>query len=274
MDKPQKTALGVFGILAAVMTLICCVLPRIGQPEWYHHFADQRGWLGFANFGDVVSNVPFAVIGVWGIALMLRAYEGKGPVRFIDRREVWPYLAVFCGLLLTAFGSAYYHLAPCNARLVWDRLPLIMTMMALVAAVIAERVDVQLGLSLLPVLLAVGAASVLQWYWTEAMGAGDMRFYAAVQAYAVLTILIALFLPGRYTRDWDFGVVFGLYAVAKVLEFCDGWIFRELHWVSGHTLKHLAAAAAGYWVLRMVVQRRAVVHSKVETVQHSASGCE
>ncbi|MDE3201730.1 MAG: alkaline phytoceramidase [Acidobacteriota bacterium] len=258
MDKPQRNALGVFGILAVVITLICCVLPRIAQPAWYHHFANQRSLLGIPNFGDVVSNLPFAVFGLWGIAWMLRALGGIGPVRFIDRREVGPYLAVFCGLVLTAFGSAYYHLAPDNARLVWDRLPLIMTMMALVAAVIAERVDAGLGLSLLPVLMAIGGASVLQWYWSERVGAGDMRFYAAVQAYAVLVILFALFLPGRYTRGWDFGVVFGLYAVAKVFELCDGWIFRELHVVSGHTLKHLAAAMAGYWILRMLVKREPV----------------
>ncbi|HWA94584.1 MAG TPA: hypothetical protein VG844_08270 [Terracidiphilus sp.] len=244
--------------LAAVFGLLCCVIPRIPQPTSYEAFADQRSLWGIAHFGDVVSNLPFAVIGVWGIVLLLQSRNGKGTVFFLDDREMWPYLAAFCGLLLTAFGSTYFHLVPDNARLVWDRLPLIVTMMALVAAVIAERIDVRLGLSLLPVLLTIGIASVLQWYWSESIGASDLRFYGAVQAYAVLVILAALFLPRRYTRGSDFGVVFGLYAVAKVFEFLDRPIFEALHCVSGHTLKHLAAAAAGYWIVRMLQKRKPV----------------
>ncbi len=258
MNNSKKTGLSMLAIMAAVLTLICCVIPRIPQPASYEAFADQRSLWGIAHFGDAVSNLPFALIGVWGIACLLRSYTGKGPVWFIDRREIWPYLVAFCGLLLTAFGSTYFHLEPINARLVWDRLPLIITMMALVSAVIAERIDVRLGLTLLPVLLTVGVASVLQWYWSESVGASDLRFYGAVQAYAVLVILAALFLPQRYTRGSDFGMVFGLYALAKVFEFMDRPIFDALQFVSGHTLKHLAAAAAGYWIVRMLVKRRPV----------------
>jgi hypothetical protein len=35
----------------------------------------------------------------------------------------------------------------------------------------------------------------------------------------------------------------------------DGQVFALGHVVSGHTLKHLAAAAAGYWILRMLKRR-------------------
>jgi hypothetical protein len=234
------------------------MLPRIPQPLSYHHFADQRSLLGIPNFGDVTSNLPFAVIGIWGLVFLRRARSSLAG-HFIDRREQWPYLFVFVGLLLTAFGSSYYHLDPNNATLVWDRLPMTITFMSMVAAVIMERISLRLGLWLLPILLIVGLGSVLQWNWSEMRGTGDLRFYAAVQAYAAMVILLALLFPARYTRSRDLGFVVGFYALAKVLEYFDKPIFAALHIVSGHTLKHLAAAAAGYYILRMVEKRQPVV---------------
>jgi hypothetical protein len=230
-------------------------LPRIPQPQAYHHFADQRSFLGIPNFADVVSNVPFAVFGLWGLAFWLRSNSEPNP-HFVDRRERWPYLVVFVGVLLTAFGSAYYHLEPSNARLVWDRLPMTIAFMAVVAAMIAERINVRAGLWLLPILLLIGMSSVLQWYFSELGGAGDLRFYATVQAYSVLFVLIVLLLPPRYTRSSDLAIVAGFYVLAKVLETLDKPIFELGHIVSGHTLKHLAAATAGYWILRMLRKRR------------------
>jgi len=132
------------------------------------------------------------------------------------------------------------------------------TFMGLVAAVIAERLSVRLGLWLLPVLLLIGMGSVLQWHWSEVRGAGDLRFYASVQAYSTLVILLAFLFPRRYTRTGDFGLVVGFYVLAKLLETFDKPIFAALHVVSGHTLKHLAAAAAGYCILRMLKKREAI----------------
>ena len=128
--------------------------------------------------------------------------------------------------------------------------------MAVVAAMIAERISVRAGLWLLPVLVLVGMSSVLQWYLSELRGAGDLRFYATVQAYSVLFLLIVLLLPPRYTRSSDLAIVAGFYVLAKVLEILDKPVFELGHIVSGHTLKHLAAATAGYWILRMLQKRR------------------
>src|SRR6185295_11952077 len=119
-------------VITAVVAVIALLLPRIPQPQSYHMFADQRGFLGIPNFGDVVSNLPFAVVGLCGLVFLLRSNSDYDPVSFIDRRERWPYLIVFGGLVLTAFGSAYYHLRPGNARLVWDRLPMTIVFMSLV----------------------------------------------------------------------------------------------------------------------------------------------
>lgn len=254
----REASLWTLIIVAAIVILACLLMPPIPQPQSYHHFADERGLLGIPNFGDVVSNLPFAAIGIWGLVLLLRSHAEKRAEVFVDARELWPYLFVFAGLLLTAFGSAYYHLAPDNRRLVWDRLPMTITFMSLVAAIIAERINVRLGIWLLPMLLLVGPISVLQWYWSETKGAGDLRFYAAVQAYSALAILLALFFPRRYTRTADFGLVIGFYVIAKALELFDKTVFRTLGVLSGHTLKHLAAAAAGYCILRMLQKRKPI----------------
>lgn len=252
-----KASLAILATLTVAIFLACCALPPVPQPQWYHMFADRRTLIGIPNFDDVVSNLPFAIIGAWGLSFVLR-HRRSGRV-FLDPRELWPYAFAFAGLLLTAFGSSYYHLAPDNARLVWDRLPMTITFMSIVAAVIAERINVRLGVWLLPFLLVVGLGSVLQWYWSESRGAGDLRFYAAVQVYSAVVLLLGMFFPRRYTRTSDFGLVIGFYFLAKALELFDKPIYEALGVISGHTLKHLAAAAAGYCILRMLQKREPVM---------------
>lgn len=233
-------------------------LPRIPQPLAYHSFADQRDYLGIANFWNVISNLPFAVIGLWGLVFLLKSDSAQTNEHFIDPRERWLYLFVFVGLLLTAVGSSYYHLDPNNARLVWDRLPMTIAFMSMVAAVIADRISLRLSLWLLPIFLFVGVSSVLQWYASETRGTGDLRFYAAVQVYSALILLVAPFIPTHYSHGSDVWMVLGFYILAKVFETLDKRIFAIGHTVSGHTLKHLAAATAGYCILRMVQKRRPI----------------
>ena len=252
---------GIIFLLAFTLAVVVVTvsLPPIPQWQSYHNFADRRAWLGIPNFCDVGSNVLFAVAGLWGLVFLFR---GKASGQFLDQREKWPYAFVFLGLLLTAFGSSYYHLAPDDARLVWDRLPMTIAFMALVAAMLAERISVPAGLYLLPVLILMGMASVLVWWHGEQRGAGDLRFYAAVQVCAVLLLPLMLLLRPRYTRGVDFAVIFGFYVLAKILEMADRQIFSlARHSVSGHTLKHLAAGAAGLWILRMLEKRQPCVSS-------------
>src|SRR5882762_875872 len=211
----RRAGIWLFPVIAAALGIAALLVPRIPQPLSYHHFADRRSWLGIPSFGDVASNILFLVAGLWGSSFLCRKSSQE---RFIDARERWPYVFIFLGLLLTACGSAYYHLAPDNTRLVWDRLPMTVVFMPLVAALIAERVWVMLVLRLLPVLTAIGIGSVLQWYSSEQQGVGDLRFYLAVQLYAVLALFIALLLPPRYTRGTDLLVVGALYVVAKICE--------------------------------------------------------
>jgi hypothetical protein len=254
----RKVGLRVLFVVTIIIAVVDLLLPPIPQPQWYHLFADQRSFLGIPNFGDVVSNAPFAIFGVWGLIFLLRSSPEELSKHFLDRRERRFYVIIFIGLVLTAFGSSYYHLAPDNARLVWDRVPMTIVFMSLISALIAERISLTAGLRLLPILLFIGVGSVLQWYISELRGAGDLRFYATVQTYAILFLLMAFLFPRRYTFGSDLAIVAGFYVLAKVLETFDKQIFRQGHIVSGHTLKHLAAAFAGYWILRMIKRRRPI----------------
>ena len=241
--------------LTIVVVIVGLLVPRSAQPLSYHEFADRRGWLGIPDFGNVASNIVFGAAGLAGL-WYLGATSGGEP--FIEPREKWFYVFIFLGLVLTAFGSSYYHLAPDNARLVWDRLPMTVVFMSLVAAVVAEGISLPAGLGLLPVLLGIGIFSVLEWYSSELDGRGDSRFYAGVQVYAVLVLLVALLLPPRYTRSSYFAVIACLYVVAKICETEDRQIYSLGHFLSGHTLKHLAAGVAGFWILRMLAKRQPI----------------
>jgi hypothetical protein len=253
-----KTRILVLFAITAVVGLVFVFVPRFAQPQSYHSFADHRAVFGIPNFGDVASNLPFAAIGFFGIVFLLQPASSHKSIHFIDSRERWPYLIAFLGIFLTAFGSSYYHLDPNNARLVWDRLPIMVAFTATAAAMVTERVQIRVGLLLLPVFLSLGVASVLLWYASELRGVGDLRFYAAVQVCSTLVLLLVLLFPARYTRGSDLAIVVGLYALAKISESLDKQVFHFEPLVSGHTLKHLIAAAAGYWLLRMLRKRHPV----------------
>jgi hypothetical protein len=260
----KRAGIWPFLALAIIVGIAARLMRRADLPASYHQFADQRDWLGIPNFGDVASNVAFLIPGLWGLTFLSRKASLD---RFTDARERWPYLIVFLGLVLTAFGSAYYHLAPDNDRLVLDRVPMTIVFMPLVSALIAERSSLKVGLWLLPILTAVGVGTVIQWHLSVERGAGDLRFYGAVQGYAVLALFAALLLPPRYTRGSDLLVVAGLYLLAKICETADRQIFSVGHLVSGHTLKHLVSGFAGFWILRMLQKRRSLPASVVSTAQ-------
>ena len=178
---------------------------------------------------------------------------------FVEPCERWPYLVLFMSVALIGFGSAYYHLAPDTDRLVWDRLPMAVAIMAWLAATLAERVSVRAGSQLLPLLIALGAGSVLYWHWSEQQGTGNLNFYIVVQFYSLLVIvLLAKFFPSRYTRGADIYAIVGWYALAKVAELADHELYAVGNFISGHTAKHLLAAVAAYRILRMLRQRKPI----------------
>jgi len=226
--------------------------PPIPQDPAYHAFADRRSWLGIPNALDVLSNVPFAIVGLLGLAATFSRRVGT----FVDPWERWPYAVLFAGVALTSLGSGYYHLAPDNARLVWDRLPIAVGFMGLLAAVAAERVSVSLGRWLFVPLLLAGAAGVFYWYWGEVRNAGDLRLYVVVQFGSLLWIVLLLLLyPARYSGTAYLVTGLAAYGVSKAFELADRQIFDVARIVSGHTLKHLVAAAGVACVVMMQRER-------------------
>lgn len=241
--------------ILAILFLIVIVylLEPIPQRKGYHHFADQRSWLGIPNAWNVLSNIAIVIPGIFGFFLLLL----PGKMQFSDYRERWPWIGVSVGLILTAIGSTYYHLAPDDSRLIWDRLPMTLVFMSLVAALICERINIYLGLWLWPVLISMGFYSVLLWYTSEQAGNSDLRFYIGVQAFAILATIVMLFSSSPYDRNWDLGVVIIFYGLALLFDLFDHQVYRMLGGVvSGHTLKHVAVGLAGAWLIRMVYKRK------------------
>lgn len=235
-----------------VSIAVAFLLPAVPQPASYHHFADQRHIFTISNFSDVASNTGFLLAGLGGLVVVLHPRTS-----FEHASERWPYAIFFIGVALTAIGSGYYHLAPDNERLFWDRLPMTIAFMSLISAQIVDRISIRAGLVLLSPLLLVGAASVGYWISTERAGVGNLVPYGVLQAYAVVMLLaIAVLYPSRYTRGGYVYWVFAAYVVAKILEIFDKPVLALGHLVSGHTLKHVAAAIAGVVVLRMLMLRR------------------
>jgi hypothetical protein len=241
------TVAAVAGILA---------LPPIPQSQDYHRFADHRTFLGISNFLNVASNAAFLLVGAMGLSFLFRRQDSGVVAAFADSSERWPYVVFFLGVTLTGLGSGYYHLVPDNTRLVWDRAPMSVAFMSLLAPLITERISVKAGrLSLLP-LVAAGIGSVLYWNLTELGGRGDLRPYIIVQFYPMVAIpLLVLLFPSRYTRSTDLIAAALGYGVAKAFEALDAKVFAAGQIVSGHTLKHLTAALATYLILRMLRRR-------------------
>lgn len=244
------------------------IVPPIPQPQWYHNFADQRSLFGIPNFWNFISNLPFLLVGGSGIWCLA---SGRSTERFQDSTERWTYLLLFAAIALTGVGSAYYHLEPNNARLVWDRLPIAITFMALFAIIIAERVSRRTGILLFVPLVLLGAATVFYWHLTESRGRGDLRPYFLSQIYPVLAIPVILWLcPERYTGTANLYSAMAWYAGAKLYEFLDKSLYSIGQVVSGHTLKHIGVAVSCYLILSWIRHRRLVSNA---TMQSSSANC-
>ena len=224
----------------------------IPQDLAYHQFADGRSVFSIANFWNVMSNLPFLAVGAAGL-WFLRTRQRQG---IVD--SLYPaYIVFFVGVLATGFGSSWYHLAPDNNTLVWDRLPMTIAFMALFAVVIGEYVCEQSGRRLLIPLLSVGALSVFYWQYTEAGGAGDLRPYALVQflPIALIPVILLLYRP-TFDLKWLYWGMIMLYAFSKLFEYFDYTVFDLGQILSGHTIKHVVAAGATAFFLYGVARRR------------------
>lgn len=241
--------------LVALLCLAMLVSPPISQPPDYHDWADQRGLWGIPNAGDVISNLGFLLVGLYGLFSL---YRGQCCCRRPGETLAWSLL--FFGVCLTALGSSIYHWTPDNHTLLWDRLPMAWSFMALLAALLIERGNPRLGIVLLPVLIVLGLVSVMAWYASETAGNSDLRPYLLAQG-GTLVLIPALLLLYRPVYDLGHGylVALALYLLALLAEWLDAWLFSLTGLISGHSIKHLIAALAIYWLLRMLRRRKPLI---------------
>eukprot|EP00850_Spirogloea_muscicola_P011965 SM000076S21786 [mRNA] locus=s76:188094:190486:+ [translate_table: standard] len=220
--------------------------------ESYHTFADRRTLIPYIpNTLNVLSNLPFLVVGSIGAALC----STGGSLTISSKGERWSWFTFFIGILAVAFGSTYYHLHPNDTRLVWDRLPMTVAFMSVMAICIIERVHEHHGNMSLLSLVGFGALSVLYWRLTD-----DLRPYLLVQFVPVVSVpTLILCLPHKYSHSVFWLWAAGWYVLAKLAELFDRKIYRLTHFsISGHTLKHLLAALVPVCVLYMLAQRAPV----------------
>ena len=227
-------------MVAALVTIMA--LPTIAQDPTYHTFADRRAFLGIPYFFDVFTNLAFLAAGVAGIRLCVRGSGALG--------ARWAWMTCFVGVVLVCFGSGYYHLAPDNDSLVWDRLPMGIGFMGLLVAVLAEHINSRLEKWLLLPAVLIGIASVLYWRYT-----GDLRLYVLVQFLPLLMLpLVLLLFKSPYTHRGLLLLALAIYVLSKVAEYYDAVVFAATgEALSGHALKHLLAALSLfviYWMLR------------------------
>lgn len=234
-------------LVVLVLAPLCYLLFLYGGPipqdRGYHVFADVRTCLGLQNFGNVASNFPFLLVGATGTLWCYR-HPGAGAMR--------SWMVFFLGVALVFFGSGYYHRAPDDDTLVWDRLPMTVAFMGLFSALLSEHLGERLEPRLLLPAVLVGIASVYWWKYSD-----DLRVYIWVQFAPLLAIpfVLAVF-RGRYTHRHYllYGVMF--YALAKVAEYYDyGFYALSSSVMSGHSLKHLLAAVAPFFVYLMLRRR-------------------
>jgi hypothetical protein len=253
---PKMTGKNII-LAVTVLIVISIVFARgpIPQDPSYHLFADQRTIIGIPNGMNVLSNIVFILIGGWGMALLVLLLKQGGTTTLLLE-----YLLFFFGVFLSGIGSCIYHYRPGNASLVWDRLPMTMAFMAFLCSMISERIDRRAGAVLLAPLLATGAFSVGYWAWSESAGRGDLRLYAVVQFLPLILLPLILILtraPRSYSIPvWSLAV---LYMLSKVLEHYDRSVYAVAGFVSGHTLKHVLAAAGTGCIVKMLYDRKAAL---------------
>jgi hypothetical protein len=231
-----------FWLIILMCVVIVMLLPAISQDANYHDFADQRQLLSIAHFWNVISNVPFLLVGYWGLKALRVGEIVQFPKSLINCYRVF-----FAAIAVVGIGSMVYHLQPSNETLVWDRLPMTVAFMAFFSLIIGEYINESIGKNLLWPLVLLGGATVVYWAITEAAGVGDLRPYALIQfAPMILIPYLLLTMPTRYSHQCYVWAMLLTYLIAKIFEALDHNIYAIGQMMGGHAIKHVCAALGPY----------------------------
>ncbi|WP_432472540.1 ceramidase domain-containing protein [Amphritea sp. HPY] len=242
----EKNGIILIALSAIAVSALLLMKGPIPQAIEYHNFSDTRTFLSIPNTLNVLSNLPLLFVGLAGVYSLVGLTKDK--LKIHNNRAA--YYALFGGAVLVSIGSGYYHLWPDNQTLVWDRLPMTITFMAFYSIVISEFASEKLGSKLLIPLLFAGILSVLYWWLSEEMGSGDLRFYAVVQFFPIITAPIFLvFFKSGYNLTGYYWLLLFAFVSAKLFEHFDSQVYASLSFISGHSLKHIMSAVGLYFLL-------------------------
>lgn len=231
-------------IVLAIAALAFYFAP-IKQSRNFYDYADQRIILGIPHFWDVISNLPFLLVGLLGLWQL----EKRKQLKIIPACRTL-YQAFFCGLIATFLGSGYYHLTPDAFSLMLDRIPLSITFIALYCVVLSEYVSPKAGVRLLLPLFIYGVLSVVYWYIGESVtGRGDLSAYILIQLVPILHLPLILWLfRSQYSHGQYYMYALLAYLASKWAESNDDVIYDNLGVLSGHSIKHLLAGLGGFLI--------------------------
>lgn len=244
----KKELLGLTLIIIVITAGIGILFNQAPLPQdlSYHQFIDSRNLFYIANFYNVISNLPFLLVGIYGLYKLLISRQ----LKILDELK-YAYIILFTASSLVAFGSAFYHLSPDNLSLIWDRVPMSIAFMSLFSIMIGEFISTKLGKQLLLPLIIAGLASVIYWHLTESWDKGDLRFYILVQFIPILTMpAILIFFKSAFDKNSGYWWLLGAYFMAKFLEHFDSEVYNLSLFISGHSLKHIFAALGLYLLIK------------------------
>jgi len=231
------------------LTLLSCItiigiaivfsMKPIVQNIDYHYFIDSQNIFSIPNFNNVISNIGFVLIGCFGFTKVKNSENNL--LYFLQG-----------GIFLTGIGSGYYHWHPNNTTLVFDRLPMVIVFMTFFTFIISNYISSKNYKIYFSLLLGTGIASVLYWSYTESIEMGDLRPYVLVQFLPLLLIpIILLLFKQKNNNTYYIFPVLAFYILAKLSEHFDKFIYtfsNEI--ISGHSIKHLLAAMAAYYIYK------------------------
>jgi hypothetical protein len=245
LDRRERGLLGAL----AVFVLVACLGPAVPDPMAAAGvaFADSRAWGRLPFALDVLSNLPFAALGLWGL-VRLRRFDTLHE-RLLSANALDCAWLFFAGLIFTAAGSAFYHLQPDAFRLAADRAGMAIAFAGVVGLAVCERVSLRAGWPAACVAFLGGLAAVAVYHER-----GDVLPWAVVQFGGMaLVLVLTLLRPVPGALGLKLGALIFCYALAKLFELGDDAVYEATgHVVSGHSLKHLVAAGAAWPVLQAI----------------------
>ncbi len=235
-----------FLLTIIAFAVIFIFIKPIAQPLAYHSFSDTVFLFNISNFSNVISNIGFVVVGIWGVIIFSK-----------NNINDFFTLVISLGFILTGIGSAYYHYNPNNATLVWDRLPMTIVFTTFFAQTYSLFINKKTAKKILLICLPLGIFSVWYWHYTETLGNGDLRLYALVQYLPMLLLVIIISLHHKKQSQLikHYVLIGAFYFIAKIFENYDKQLHEIFKVIGGHPIKHIAASIAAFFIIKLSLKK-------------------